>query len=142
VSVLNSRERIALSVVTAIRETDLTAEQLTDLADAIRVAPADVTPRALAEQAPFASKVIAVASKADEHWIELLAIAVTLFVTWLTLQAAQTAHRDAEIAHHDAEVAREDAQATRRGTGRMSKEEPERIAREVEQKLEESKRGG
>jgi hypothetical protein len=139
-SLVQTRERIALSVVTAMREIDLTAEQLSKLADAIREAPDDVSPHTLADHVPFASRVIAVASKAGDHWVELLVIVVTLFAAWLAYQAAETAHRDAEIAHHDAEIAHDDASAARHGTGRISKEDADRITLEVEQELEKSRR--
>lgn len=115
---------------------DLTAEQLSELADAIRQAPNDVSPRALADRVPFASKVIAAASKAGERWVDLLVIVVTLIAALLTYQAPEAAHRDAEVAHHDAEIAHEDTTAAQRGTARISNRNAGRIAPGVERELE------
>jgi hypothetical protein len=55
---------IVVQIVTAIREADLTADELLRLADVVREATNDTSPRDLAAKAPGASNIIAILPRA------------------------------------------------------------------------------
>jgi hypothetical protein len=125
-------------VVAAFRDANLTREELDALADAIRDAADNMSPRQLAEQVPAASKIVTVASKAGAHWLDLLTavlMAVSLYVMHADAERAHRdagrAHADAERAHHDAEEAHDDAIKARRSTGELTDEDMRKIAQGV-----------
>jgi hypothetical protein len=139
---------LPVQIVEAIREADLTAQQLLELADAVDNAPSGISPRQLDEQVPGASTIIEVASRAGEaSWIALLGLILTVVIGYLAIDQAHTdaqqAHRDAERAveqaHEDAERAlrdgRDQADAAARNTGKLSEEDVRRIADAVEADL-------
>ncbi len=133
-------------IVTAIKEANVTAEELAAVADAVREASDDVSPRALAETVPFAAKLITVASRAGKHWRGLLVLAVTLVPPYIAHTDAQQAHRDAVQARQDAQRAHEDAERARRAdeqaktTGRLSDGDIRAIADQMLERLAEAHR--
>lgn len=97
----------------AVRDADLNAADLAELARVLRDAPPNTSPRDLAARTnvPAASSLISIASKAGPTWIALLAIIVALAATYIAHSNATQAHRDAEQAHHDTLRAIEEAHA-------------------------------
>jgi hypothetical protein len=139
---------LPVQIVEAVRQADLTAQQLLELADAVDNAPRGISPRQLADQVPGASTIITVASRAGEaSWIALLGLILTVMTGYLAIDRAHTdaqqAHRDAERAvqqaHEDAERAlrdgRDQADAAVRNTGKLSDEDVRRIADAVDAQL-------
>lgn len=96
---LDSPKRsLPVEIITAIREANLTGDELSAVGDAVRAAAQDVSPRELAEQVPAASKLITVASRAGENWLQLLALVVSIVAIYIAHADTQQAHRDAEEA--------------------------------------------
>lgn len=152
---LNDAKPLPIQIITAVRDADLTDDELLDLADAVREAPSDTTPRELGERVPSASKIISIASRGGEHWIELLALVLATIAFYVSHTDAQQAHRDAqqasELAHQDAQQAHQDAERARqddgqnerqnareatRKTSSLSDEDVRRIALQIEAELE------
>lgn len=140
---------LPVQIVEAVREADLSAEELLELADALENAPSDISPRQLAQQVPGASTIITIASRAGEaSWMALLGLIVAVVIGYVAIDQAHTdaqqAHRDAERAaeqaHQDAERAiregRDQADAALRTTGKLSDEDLRRITDEIEARLE------
>jgi uncharacterized protein HemX len=134
---------LPIQIITAVRDADLSPVELLELADAVRDAPAEMSPRQLAEQVPAASKIITIASRAGDRWIELLAVVLAAVAFYVQHVDAQQAHRDAqqarEEAHQDAERARQDSRQERREarkaartTGSLSDEDIRKIAHQIE----------
>ena len=129
---LQPKPPVAIQIIEAVRDADLSPGELLDLADAVRAAPDDTSPRQLAEQLPAASKLITVAARAGKEWMSLLILALTIIALYLQESNAQEAHRDAEQAHRDAqraiEQAHQDAERARRD-GRRERREASEAAR-------------
>lgn len=137
---VNERPPLPIEIVTAVQEADLSLEELEKFADAIRTADPATTPRQLAESIPGSSKIITVATRAGDHWIEILAIVITLVIFSLTHQDAQQAHKDAQRAHRDAQQAHRDAQQDAPKTASLTDAEVRRIAEQIETRMEDRRR--
>jgi hypothetical protein len=147
---------LPVEIVTAVRDADLTSAELLALADALRNAPSDASPRSVADQVPSASKLITIASRAGKHWLELLTLIVMAVALYVQHHDAQQAHHDAQQAHHDARRAHADAEAAHadaqkahrdaasaaRSTRALSDEDIERIIQQIERDREGKERGG
>ncbi len=137
---------LSIQIVSAVRDADLTPDDLSELADALGRAATNASPRELAALVPAASKVITIASKAGENWIGLLALIVAVIAIYIAHTDAQQAHQDAEraieSAHTDAERARQDSQdalkqarSADRKTSTLSDDEVRKIAEQIEAEL-------
>lgn len=107
-------------------------DDLDQLTAALRDAPEGISPRAMAERVPHASKVITIASRAGEQWLALLAIIVTAISLYVAHTDSQQTHQDAERAHRDAAQAHRDVERTMPAaerTGVLSDEDIRKIAR-------------
>ena len=130
---------LPVEIATALRDADLTYDQLVAAADALGKVPSDASPRAVAEQVPLPAKLITVASRVGkDQWIGILVAVIALAIAHVQHTDAERAHQDAEQAHQDAEQAHEDAERTRqdseqaRRTGSLSDDDVKRIAEKVE----------
>lgn len=138
-----TRPSLPVEIVTAVRDANLTVDDLEQLTAALRDAPEGISPRAMAERVPRASKVITIASRAGEQWLALLAIIVTAISLYIAHTDSQQAHQDAEAAHRDAVQAHQDAErATRTAerTGSLSDEDIRKITRQIEEQVERHRR--
>jgi hypothetical protein len=132
---------LPIQIIEAVRDADLSSQELLALADAARDAAGDTSPRDLAEQLPRASKIIEVASRAGEQWMEILALVAAAIAIYVAHMDAREAHRDAlqaiDQAHRDTDRAlqasREKRQTFSAGTtGGLSDEDIRKIAEQVE----------
>ena len=138
---------VPIQLVQAVRDAKLTPDELLSIADAVRDAPPGLSPRALAERVPSASKLITVASKLGESWAELLVIAVTLIGTYVMHQDSERAHRDAVRARPDAEQAHQDAErahrdAVRVDSGALEDADVQRLADKLTEEFRRTRPGG
>jgi hypothetical protein len=123
-----------VEIITELRNADLSTDDLAALADVVRAAPGDVTPRALAKDAPRAARVITVASREGKDWLPLLALVVALVLAYIAHADAERAHQDAGVAHQDAVVAHQDAEAARRSSS-LTQADIDRIVQQVEEQI-------
>jgi hypothetical protein len=140
-----AKPTLPVEIATAIRDADLTPDQIGTLARVIREADPEISPRELADrvQIPAASPLITVASRAGKNWIALLSLILTVTAIYVAHTDVQQAHHDAERAiqqsHMDAEKALREAREPSRSTGTLSQEEVNRIAAQIEQQLARNK---
>lgn len=134
----------AIQIVTAIREADLTRDELSELVDVLRDAPNDASPRALAQRVPKASGILTAAGRAGADWRFLLTTILTviaLYFAYVAVQDADRAHIDAAQAHRDAVEAHEDAERAVQlaTTGQLTEEQSLDILRQIDERLGEGR---
>lgn len=121
---ISPRPRVNAEVITqAIRDADMSVNDLQDLAAAVQAATGDISPRALAEQVPSAQHVIVIASRAGRDWLALLGIVIAIVLGYV-------AHLDAEKASRSAD---QEPKAER--TSELTEHDLRKIAKQVESKM-------
>jgi hypothetical protein len=130
-----------VEIITELKNADLSTDDLAALADVIRAAPEDVTPRVLAEDAPQAARAITIASREGADWLPLLGVVVALVLAYIAHADAQRAHQDAMVAHNDAVVAHQDAVALQKDaeaaprSRSLTQADIDRIVEQVEERI-------
>lgn len=120
-----SRQRIARDIISTIRETDLSAGELQEIADVLADNAVPITAGELAQRVPAADAVIKIAvARGGRNGLAMLGVAVTLAMGY--------------IAHLDAEKATRTTAAPTR-TSQLSDEDIAKIAAQVEADLEQAK---
>lgn len=141
-----SKPSLPVQITTAIREANLSPDELTTFARVVREASPETSPRELADRAkiPAAENVISVASRAGKNWIGLLGILIALVAIYMSHTDAEQAHRDAERAigqaYLDAEQATHAVNRTAaRPTGMLTEDQVRKIAEQIGRMLEDKK---
>ena len=100
---------LPIQIISAVRDADLASAEILELAEGVRQAKEDTSPRELSQQFPAATQIFTVASRAGEGWIAKLTLVLTVIGLYLAYAGINQAHRDAQQAHRDAQQAIEQA---------------------------------